>query len=124
MRQHQVGRLTYNVKNPLLEDVEARMQVEPVRFDTHLARHFHRRAATYHGIRENARMERLEYPVHVTRAVPANSPDCPRVLGWEKKGCCPTVMHRRYTTSRRSPPADFYSRLRPTQQLPQCPCAE
>ena len=54
MRQHQVGRLAHHVENALFKDVEARMQIEAVRLDAHLARHLDRRTAD-HRIGEHAR---------------------------------------------------------------------
>src|SRR5208282_2278341 len=79
MRKHQVGGLADGVENALLEDVEARMQVQSMRLDAHLARHLDRGAAADHGIGEDTRMQNLEdLAVNVARAVTAIAGVAPR----------------------------------------------
>lgn len=79
MREHQIGRFTYNIENPLLEDVKARMQIEPVSLDTQLARDIDGCTSTNHRIGENARMQPFEnVPVHIAGAVAGITRIAPR----------------------------------------------
>ena len=106
----QACRIRFRTASALLEDVEARMQVQPMRFDPHLARHLDRAAATNHWIGEHARMQNLEdLAINVARAVTAIAGVAPRSPVRKGKD----AAARRHVSRIRHPPPPVTSKTSP-----------